>query len=217
MSAERARALRNPVVLLTGFDAFGTAPSNPSWLAVQALQGREVAGHRVVASCLPTVFGASVTRLKALLLQHRPVLVLGVGVAEGRQALSLERVAINIDDARMADNQGARPVDAPVVPDGPAAYFSSLPLKAMLDALQRAGLPAEMSQTAGTFVCNHAFYGLMHMLATEPAFSSVRGGFMHVPGLDQLPLQQIAAGLQLAVETALMHHADIRLSAGALH
>nr|HPK34063.1 pyroglutamyl-peptidase I [Ottowia sp.] len=118
-------------VLLTGFEPFGGDALNPSWLAAQALHGRRIAGHQVVAAQLPTVFGASLERLDALLHQHRPVLVVCLGLAAGRAALSLERVAINVQDARMPDNAGAEPVDAPVVPGGPAAYFSTLPIKAM--------------------------------------------------------------------------------------
>jgi pyroglutamyl-peptidase len=213
------RPVRTPVVLLTGFEPFGGDTRNPSWLAVQALHGREIAGHRVVAACLPTAFGQSLTSLRALLQAHRPVLALSVGLAGGRTALSLERVAINVDDARIPDNLGAQPVDSPVVADGPAAYFSSLPIKAMLQALQHAGVPAEVSQTAGTFVCNHVFYGLMHALATQPELRDARGGFMHVPasGPDGLPLDDLVRGLQVAVRAALQHATDVRgVAAGAL-
>jgi pyroglutamyl-peptidase len=211
------RALSDPTVLLTGFEAFGGAAINPSWLAAQALHGRQVAGHRVVAARLPTVFDASLQALDGLLAAHSPALVLCVGQASGRQALSLERVAINLNDASLADNQGAQPVDTPVVPHGPAAYFSSLPLKAMLQALRRHGLPAELSQTAGTFVCNHVFYGLMHRLATEPSLQGARGGFVHVPDLPVLALPDLVGGLHLMLETALTTHADARFAAGTTH
>jgi pyroglutamyl-peptidase len=144
-----AHGLSDPTVLLTGFDAFGGAAVNPSWLAAQALHGRQIAGHRVVSARLPTVFGTSLQELHGLLNLHAPALVLCLGLASGRGAMSIERVAININDTSLADNQGARPVDTPVVPDGPAAYFSSLPVKALLQALQRHGLTAELSQTAG--------------------------------------------------------------------
>jgi pyroglutamyl-peptidase len=210
-----------PVVLLTGFDAFGGEALNPSWLAVQALQGRRVAGHRIVAAQLPTVFDASRQRLEALLRQHRPGLVICTGQAGGRAALSLERVAINVDDARIPDNAGAQPVDTPVVAAGPAAYFSTLPIKAMRAALERAGLPAEVSQTAGTFVCNHVFYALMHALATVRGLRQTRGGFLHVPwlpeqGTPSMPLEQMVAGLRVALRTALTTREDLRQTAGAL-
>lgn len=211
------RGLSAPTVLLTGFDAFGGADVNPSWLAAQALHGRQIAGHRVVAARLPTVFEDSLHELHALLAAHGPALVLCVGLAGGRAALSLERVAININDASLADNRGAQPVDTPVVPQGPTAYFSSLPLKAMLLALRRHGLPAELSQTAGTFVCNHVFYGLMHALATQPALQGTRGGFVHAPELPVLPLPDLVGGLHLMLETALTTGTDARFAAGSVH
>ncbi len=212
------RGLSAPTVLLTGFDAFGGATLNPSWLAAQALHGRQIAGHRVVAARLPTVFDTSLRELHERLALHAPApaLVLCVGVASGRQALSLERVAININDASLADNHGAQPIDTPVVVGGPTAYFSSLPLKAMLQALRRHGLPAELSQTAGTFVCNHVFYGLMHTLATEPRLQGTRGGFVHVPDLSVLGLPDLAGGLHLMLETALTTRSDARFAAGSV-
>jgi pyroglutamyl-peptidase len=209
-------------ILLTGFDAFGGASLNPSWLAVQALRGRQVAGHRLVAAQLPTVFGEALSHLQALLKQHRPALVVCVGQAGGRSAISLERVAINVNDAPLADNAGAQPIDTPVVPDGPVAYFSSLPIKAMLAALQLEGVAAEVSQTAGTFVCNHVFYELMHQLATRRALRHTRGGFVHVPwlpeqGAPSMALDEMVRGLRLAVRCALLTPLDASMGAGAAH
>ena len=159
-----SNARSNGVILLTGFDPFGADTVNPSWLVAQALDGQRIAGHRVVAAQLSTVFGKSLRQLEALVATHRPALVVCLGQAGGRNALSLERVGININDARIPDNAGQQPVDTPVVPGGPAAYFSSLPVKAMLQGVRRAGVPCEVSQTAGTFVCNHVLYGLLHLL-----------------------------------------------------
>jgi pyroglutamyl-peptidase len=149
------------------------------------------------------------------------VLVIATGLASGRGALSIERVAINVMDARIPDNAGAQPVDAPIVAGGPAAYFSTLPIKAMRAALQQAGLPAEVSQTAGTFVCNQVFYGLMHRLARQRRAPGARGGFIHVPGLPEqgdpsMNLDEICRGLYVATEVALTTAADLRLAAGAL-
>jgi pyroglutamyl-peptidase len=211
-----------PTVLLTGFDPFGGEALNPSWLAVQALQGRRIVGHRVVAAQLPTVFGTAPRQLQDLLKQHRPALVICVGQAGGRAALSLERVAINLDDARIADNATAQPIDTPVVPGGPAAYFTTLPVKAMRAALQRQGIAAEVSQTAGTFVCNHVFYGLMHALATRRGFRRTRGGFVHVPwlpeqGTPSMALEDMVAGLRLAIRVALRTHEDLKVSAGQIN
>ena len=209
-------------VLLTGFEAFGGESINPSWFAVKTLHGKQIAGHRIVSAQLPTVFGAALVTLNALLDQHRPALVICVGQAGGRSALSLERVAINVDDARIADNAGARPVDSPVIAGAPPAYFSTLPIKAMFLALQQAGMTAEVSQTAGTFVCNHVFYGLMHGLATRRGLKHSRGGFIHVPWLAEqgrpcMALEDITRGIQLAVRTALAHPLDVAIGAGALH
>lgn len=221
-------ALRPPAprVLLTGFDPFGDArdspnPINPSWLAVRALHGKRIGGHRVVSAQLPCVFDASLTELHRLLRTHKPALVICVGQAGGRGAVSLERVAINVNDARIPDNAGAQPVDTPVATKGPAAYFSTLPIKAMLLALRRAGVPAEVSQTAGTFVCNHVFYGLMHALATQRGMKRTRGGFVHVPFLPEqgspaLPLDVLVAALRQAVATALATPQDISAGAGAI-
>ncbi|MBC7471028.1 MAG: pyroglutamyl-peptidase I [Ramlibacter sp.] len=213
---------RVPTVLVTGFDPFGGADINPSWLAVQALHGKRVGGHRIVAAQLPTLFDRSLQVLDQLLSQHRPALAICTGQAGGRAALSLERVAINVNDARIADNALAQPVDTPVVGAGPVAYFTSLPIKAMLAALEREGIRAEVSQTAGTFVCNHVFYGLMHALAIRPALAGVRGGLIHVPWLPEqgqpsMPLVDIVRGLKVAIRCALATSADIRKQAGALN
>lgn len=216
-----------PRVLLTGFDPFGdtghsSLPLNPSWLAVQALGGKRIGGHLLVAAQLPTVFGDSVTELVRLMALHKPALVICVGQAGGRSAISLERVAINVNDARISDNCGSQPIDTPVVAGGPAAYFSSLPIKAMLQALQEAGVAAEVSQTAGTFVCNHVFYALMHALATRRGLKRTRGGFIHVPyvpeqGKPSLPLEEIVRGLRLAIAAALATPHDIVKGAGAVN
>lgn len=208
-----------PKILLTGFDAFGGATLNPSWLAAHALHGRRILGHTVVAAQLPTVFNASLRELSALLKKHQPALVVCVGQAGGRSALSLERVAINVNDAPVADNAGMQPVDTAVKQGAPAAYFTSLPIKAMLAALQAQGVPAEVSQTAGTFVCNHVFYGLMHALATQRALKHTRGGFIHVPwlpeqGTPSMPLHDMVHGLRLALRCALQVQHDTALGAG---
>lgn len=213
-----------PCVLLTGFEPFGDDrfdpnPRNPSWLAAHALQGERIADHAVVAAELPVVFDASLAAISALLRQHRPALVICLGLAGGRAAISLERVAINLNDARIPDNAGAQPVDTPVSVGGPAAYFSSLPIKAMRRSLLDAGFPAEVSQTAGTFVCNQVFYGLMHALKRQRR--PVRGGFIHVPflpgqGEPSMPLEAQVAALRLAVQCALENLIDVTEEAGAV-
>lgn len=147
-----------------------------------------------------------------------------VGQAGGRTDITVERVAINVDDARIADNQGQQPVDVPIVADGPAAWFSSLPIKAMVVAMRNAGIPASVSQTAGTFVCNHVMYGLLHKLRDA---SAVKGGFIHIPYLPQQAAQHPGApsmatetvrrALEIAIATALQVESDIAVTGGATH
>ena len=187
-----------PAILLTGFEPFDGDDRNPSQAIVQALAGHAIAGHRIVGHELPVAFGDSLRVLRQALRRTRPALVVCLGQAGGRDAISLERVAINVDDARIADNAGARPVDRPVIARGPAAYFSTLPITAMTAAVAAAGIPAAVSQTAGTFVCNHVFYGLMHALRRRPG---VRGGFIHVPWLES---QAIARPGEPAMALATM-------------
>ena len=210
-----------PTVLLTGFDAFGGDAVNPSWLAAQALHDEVLCCHRIVAAQLPATFAGSGQALLKLLRMHKPALVVCVGLAGGRPALSLERIAINVDDARIADNAGAQPVDAPVVKSGPAAYFSTLPIKAILRDLTAASVAVEVSQTAGTFVCNHVFYVLMHALKKQRK-SSTRGGFIHVPylpgqGAPCMPLVDVVLGLRLTIACALGTEQDALIGAGALN
>ena len=216
--------LKSPLrpVLLTGFDAFGGDLINPSWLAVKALQGQTIEGHEVVAAQLPTEFSAARKSLAALLRKHKPALVLCVGLAGGRAGLSLERIAINVQDARIADNTGSQPVDKPIVKSGPAAYFTTLPIKSMLWALTSSGIDAQVSQTAGTFVCNHVFYLLMHLLKNRQKGFKSQGGFVHVPylpgqGLPCMPLEEIVRGLQAAISCALNTKTDVALGAGSLN
>ena len=215
---------KTATILLAGFDAFDGEAVNPSWEVARALHGRKIAGHRVVAVSLPTVFGKSIAVLHAAIERCDPALVLCIGQAGGRSQLSLERVAINIDDARIPDNSGQQPIDEAIVADGPAAYFSSLPIKAMLLALRGAGIPVEVSQTAGTYVCNHVFYGLMHALGQR---AGVRGGFLHMPylpeqaaqhpGMPSLPLAVAIEAVKLGLEVAVHTDADLHHGAGALH
>lgn len=215
---------RLPIALLTGFDAFAGESSNPSWDAVCGFEGEVIAGHRIATRRLPVEFGGALRVLRDAITDLEPALVLCVGLAGGRAQLSLERVAINVDDARIPDNAGAAPVDEAIVADGPAAYFTTLPIKAMLRALHDAGMPAEISQTAGTYVCNHAFYGLMHALRDRPGS---RGGFIHVPyspalaarhpGAPGLAVEAVTTALRIALRTALETTVDRRITGGAEH
>lgn len=221
LDKDPAPARQPPTVLVTGFDPFGGSRTNPSWHAVHALHGRTVAGRRLIGVELPTVFDRSLQRLAEAMEMHDPELVVCTGQAAGRAAISLERVAINVNDARIPDNAGVKPIDTAVVPGGPAAYFTTLPIKAMLKALLDEAINAEVSQTAGTFVCNHVFYGLMHLLA-QPRWQGTRGGLIHVPWLPEqgqpsMRLEEIVRGLEVAIACALQTQRDIRKEAGALN
>lgn len=213
-----------PTVLLTGFEPFAGETVNPSWEAVRVLQGTRIAAHRVETRCLPVVFGEALACLRKAIAETRPALVICVGLAGGRGQISLERIAINVDDARIPDNAGQCPVDTAVVINGPAGYFSTLPIKRLLAALQRAEIPAEISQTAGTYVCNHVFYGLMHQLKKN---RGVRGGFVHIPyspeqaaqhhGTPGLPLTTVTAAMRIIIRESLKKSLDLKFAAGATH
>lgn len=211
-------------VLLTGFEPFGGLATNASWEVVSRVVdvGR---GVEVAREQLPVVFDTALDQLRGHLRLHRPDLVICVGQAGGREGISLERVAINVMDASIPDNAGERPIDVPIVSNGPVGYWSSLPLKAIVDALGRRGLPASVSQTAGTYLCNQVFYGLMRSLARRPG---VRGGFVHVPFLPEqavgpraaapsLSLEAQVRALEITVRTALSRTDDLEVAGGATH
>ena len=208
-------------ILVTGFEPFGGERINPSAEVARAWHGRAIDGVPVVGVVLPCVFDGSIDALRSALDHHRPQLVLALGQASGRDGFTLERVAINLDDARIADNAGAQPIDAPVVTRGPAAHFTTLPIKAMVAALREAGLAASVSYSAGTFVCNHVFYGLQHTVKRR---RNVRSGFMHLPclpeqaakGASSLPLATMVEGIGIALATALAVREDLAVSAGRL-
>jgi pyroglutamyl-peptidase len=213
----------HPRVLLTGFEPFAGDPINPSARIVEALAGADVAGARIEGRVLPCVFGQAIVAAIRAIEQTSPVLVLALGQAGGRTGITVERVAINVDDARIPDNAGVQPIDQPIVADGPAAYFSTLPIKAMVDALREREIAASVSQTAGTFVCNHVFYGMRHHLANRP---DVRAGFVHVPWLPEqvaarpgepsLPLAVQVEAVRMLIAVALTAN-ERRLAGGTEH
>lgn len=194
-------------LLVTGFEPFGGDAINPSGDAALRLDGQTIAGHVVRGAVLPCVFAQAPVQLRALVEVHQPALLLCLGLAASRRGFHLERVAINLIDARIADNAGAQPVDAPVDPAGPPAAFTTLPVKAMAAALRADGFAAEVSYSAGTYVCNQVFHAAM-------ALPVPRAGFLHVGG--DLDAGSIAAGVRVALAAALAHGQDIGGSAGRI-
>lgn len=213
------------IILLTGFEPFNNETINPSWEAVRALEGWGEGDFVVHARQLPCVFGQARRVLQQALEELQPAVVIAVGQAGGRVDLSVERVAINIDDAPIPDNQQRQVVDQPVVNGGPAAYFSTLPIKAIVQSLREAGLPSSLSHSAGTFVCNHVFYGLMHH--ARDWGTTMRAGFIHIPYLPQqaaahpgaasMRLDDMVEGLRIAIRTTLAHSIDVRTVGGLTH
>lgn len=199
-------------ILLTGFDPFGGESVNPAFAAVRALPD-QIGGAQLCKLELPTAFFSSGALLKKTVEQLRPDAVVCIGQAGGRAAITPERVAINLMDAKMPDNAGFLPRELPIVANGPAAYFSTLPLRRMVDALRAAGAAAQISNTAGTFVCNYLLYTLLHLAATQGY--TMPCGFLHVPYLpEQLAGKPDATPcLELSVLVRALHEAVAALDA----
>ena len=186
-------------LLITGFDPFGGATINPAWEAVKLLPD-QIGAYRLVKLEIPTVFGKGAEKALEAAAQVKPDLVLAIGQAGGRSAVTPERIAVNIRDARIEDNEGNRPVGAFVVDDGPAAYFATIDVMAAAKAIESAGIPATVSNSAGAFVCNDLFYTLLHHFHG----TATKVGFVHVPwlpeqGTPSLPLEQTAAALEALI------------------
>lgn len=211
-------------ILLAAFDPFGGELVNPALEAVKKVRDI-IEGCAVVKVEIPTVFHQSIRVLEEKIRQTDPSIILVVGQAGGRPAISVERIGINIDDARIPDNQGKQPLDEKIVSGGPEAYFSNLPIKAMTNSIRQAGIPATVSNTAGTFVCNHILYGLLHHIHREKP--KARGGFIHVPfipsqvtdkaGQPSMALGDITKALEAALSAAVLNIEDIQTEEGSLH
>lgn len=208
-------------VLLTGFEPFGGDSSNPSGEAVHVVAAHWTGPEVLVSAVLPVTFDGAARQLRELIAEHRPEVVIAVGLAGGRAAIGVERVAVNLLDARIPDNDGSQPVDEPSIADAPAAAFSTLPVKAIAQAITDAGIPAEVSYSAGTFVCNHVFF-----VALDAAPSGTRVGFLHVPWSSEhspdpdaaaLPLRDISRAIEIAVRTTVATQTDAAIPAGTLH
>ena len=188
-------------ILVTGFEAFDKSALNPSAEIVKALKG-----HDLVTAILPVVFGQASSKLKELIELHKPTAVLCLGLAVGRSEITPERIAINLDDARIADNEGNQPLGQRIIAYGPDGHFSTLPIEKMVASMKAAGIPASISLSAGTFVCNHIFYVLQDYLKE----SNIPSGFMHVPLMDEqrkefanlptMPIRQMIAGVEIALD-----------------
>lgn len=198
-------------VLITGFEPFGGEKINPAWEAVKALPDT-IAGAEIIKMEIPTVFSKSVPAVEAGIRKHQPDVVISVGQAGGRSCITVEQVAINLADARIADNAGEQPVDESVQPDGPAAYFATIPAKEIVKNVRAHGIPCHISYTAGTYVCNYVMYRVLHLAAA--GYPGIRAGFIHVPfaaeqavdkpaGTPFMPLETIAKGLEYAIEAAV--------------
>ena len=212
-------------ILVTGFDPFGGEKVNPALEAVKSLPS-VIHGAEIRWVEIPTVFYQSAEVLEAEIVRYQPDVVLCIGQAGGRAGLTPERVAINQDDARIPDNQGNQPIDTPIRLDGEAAYFSTLPIKAMVQAIKEVGLPATVSNTAGTFVCNHLMYQALYL--ADKKFSHMRAGFMHIPYMTEqvinkpntasMNLADIVKGIEAAIGAIVDYKdKDLKIVGGATH
>jgi len=213
-------------ILVTGFDPFGGDQTNPSIEAVKRLPD-EIKGAKIIKLEIPTVFGKSAEVVEAAMEKENPDYVVHIGQAGGRYGITPERVAINIDDARIHDNEGNQPIDQVIQPNGENAYFSQLPIKAMVTYMKKIGLPASVSNTAGTFVCNHIMYQSLHLTHTK--FPNTKAGFIHVPFLPEqvvdrpetpsMSLDDIVKGLTAAIEAIVDFHGkeDLKVIGGKTH
>ena len=212
-------------ILVTGFDPFGGEKVNPALEAVKSLPS-VIHGAEIRWVEIPTVFYQSAEVLETEIVRYQPDVVLCIGQAGGRASLTPERVAINQDDARIPDNQGNQPIDTPIRLDGETAYFSTLPIKAMVQAIKEEGLPATVSNTAGTFVCNHLMYQALYL--ADKKFLNMRAGFMHIPYMTEqvinkpntasMNLADIVKGIEAAIGAIVDYKdKDLKIVGGATH
>ena len=212
-------------ILITGFDPFGGETVNPAFEAIKLLPDT-IAGAEIIKLEIPTVFATSGPAVEAGILAHHPDVVINVGQAGGRSCVTPEQVAINLAEARIPDNAGGQPMDEPLQADGETAYFTKLPVKAMVANIRAHGLPAQISYTAGTYVCNAVMYNVLYM--TDKKYPNIRAGFIHVPyafeqivnkpnGTPGMSLHDIARSLEYAIEAVIQNETDIKAQAGETH
>lgn len=210
-------------ILITGFDPFGGENINPALEAVKKLPNT-ILDSEVIKIEIPTVFEKSLQKIEENIIKHNPDVVISVGQAGGRFGVTPERVAINIDDARIKDNEGNQPIDIKIFEDGENAYFSNLPIKAMVKEMTDNGIPASVSNTAGTFVCNHVMYGILYLI--DKKYPNMRGGFIHVPYIPSqvvtkpnnpsMSIDDIAKGLELCIKAVIENSSDIKTVGGTI-
>lgn len=210
-------------ILITGFEAFDEERINPASQAVLNMKD-EILGAEIIKHILPTVFGESIEVLEGLIEEHRPDIVLNIGQAGGSYDINVERIAINIDDARIKDNKGNQPIDEKIYQDGDNAYFSSLPIKAIVRDLKENNIPASVSNSAGTYVCNHIMYGLLYLIDSK--YKDIRGGFIHVPYVREQIIDRpkhpfmeeeiMVRALEIIVETTIKNEEDIKMVGGKI-
>lgn len=211
-------------ILVTGFDPFGGEAINPAIESVKRLPDR-IKGADIIKLEIPTVCHKSLRVIEEAILSHDPDVILSIGQAGGREDISVERIGINCDDCRIPDNEGNQIIDEPVYADGPAAYFVNLPIKAMVERIKQKQIPASVSNTAGTFVCNHVTYGVRYLC--DKKFPGKRSGFIHIPFLPQqvlekkntasMSLDMIVEGICAAIEAIVDTKEDIKVTGGATH
>lgn len=210
-------------ILVTGFDPFGGEPINPAIESVKRLPDN-IAGAEIIKLEIPTVRKKSLEKIEEAINEHNPDVILSIGQAGGRFDISIERVGINLDDFRIPDNEGNQTIDEPIFPDGENAYFVKLPVKAMVQNVQKNNIPASVSYTAGTFVCNHVLYGVMYLI--EKKYKGKKSGFIHIPFLPEqvvdkrntpsMELSTIVKGLTAAIEAIVKNDEDIKEVGGTV-
>jgi len=210
-------------ILLTAFSPFGGEKINPSLEAVKLVKDK-ILETDIIKLEVPTVFGKSIKIVADAIEKEKPDYVLCIGQAGGRYGITPERVAINIDDARILDNEGNQPIDRPIFADGEPAYFSNLPVKSMVEEIRKEGLPASLSNSAGTYVCNHLMYGVLYTLSKK--YKGVKGGFIHVPFIPEqtvdkpdkpsMSLPDIVRGLEAAIRAVSRNKEDVKRAEGSV-
>ncbi len=210
-------------ILVTGFDPFNNETINPALKALEKLP-KTIYSAEIIKLEVPTVFNVSLKVIEDAIKQYQPDVVLSIGQAGGRSQITVERIGINLDDAPIKDNANVMVIDKKIVEDAPDAYFSDLPIKAMIEKIQSKNIPAAISNTAGTFVCNHVLYGTRHLCITK--YPNIKSGFIHIPFLPSqvvnkhnvpsMNLDDIVEGLILAIEAIILNEKDIHFIGGTI-